>query len=407
MKLFGFLKKKQAPEAKKEEIVNNNEIKPKPKTMDKPTILMGVVGASSLNIRKAPAKDAEILSVLKDSDPVNITAVAGEWYEVAYKGNPGYVMAQYIKLFQAKITASSLNIRQAPEENGEILAKLNQNEVVNVYEKLDGWIKFQYKEGFGYISSKYVQLLNEPKLPIVYFNKRDDLKKIPISADKKLPEAGSGQQKLVATIYNKYGGLLSALSKDMGIDVASAIAVLCVESGGSGFGTSGKLLIRFENHMFYNWWGKNNKETFAKYFSYSSAAGWKDHKFRTDEDADWKILHERPATQETEWEVLQFARSLDDTAALYSISMGAPQVMGSNFRMIGYDSVQDMFANFNKDMFYHICALFDFCRTADLVKHMKSKDFVSFARGYNGPGQPQHYGSLIKAYHDAFVSIAK
>ena len=230
---------------------------------------------------------------------------------------------------------------------------------------------------------------------------------MPITPDKKLAEAGSGQQKLMAQIYNRYGGLLNALSKEMGIDTAAAIAVLCVESGGSGFAASGKILIRFENHMFYNWWGKNNKEEFDKYFVFNATQSWTGHKFRTSEDDDFQVLHEKPATQATEWEVLDFARTLDDSAALYSISMGAPQVMGSNFKMIGYDNVQDMFDNFNKDMFYHICALFDFCRTADLVKHMKSKDFIAFARGYNGPGQPTHYGGLIKAYHDAFVSIAK
>ena len=52
--------------------------------------------------------------------------------------------------------------------------------------------------------------------------------------------------------------------------------------------------------------------------------------------------------QDGEYEALNFARSLDDEKALLSISMGLPQILGSNSKLIGYDSVQEMFNNFNK-----------------------------------------------------------
>lgn len=108
--------------------------------------------------------------------------------------------------------------------------------------------------------------------------------------------------------------------------------------------------------------------------------------------------------QRKEWQVLDFARSLDDSAALKSISMGAPQVMGFNYQQTGYQSVQQMFNNLSTDIRYHIFALFDFLDNR-MISALQNYDFVRFARFYNGSGQAEHYGEWIKDHFEAFQAL--
>jgi peptidoglycan hydrolase-like protein with peptidoglycan-binding domain len=77
-----------------------------------------------------------------------------------------------------------------------------------------------------------------------------------LNADDPIPlEKLKGIQRTMANIYNNQGKYLEIKAKELGIDVASAAAVLKVESGGVGFGEGGKIIIRFENHVFFKYWG--------------------------------------------------------------------------------------------------------------------------------------------------------
>jgi len=105
--------------------------------------------------------------------------------------------------------------------------------------------------------------------------------------------------------------------------------------------------------------------------------------------------------------VLEFARRLDDTAALNSISMGAPQIMGFNFSSLGFASVQDMFEKFSKDIRYHIIGFFDFvAATKPMLEALKKQDFSGFAKLYDGAGQAEKYGSWVKKRFEAFDALA-
>ena len=73
-------------------------------------------------------------------------------------------------------------------------------------------------------------------------------------------------------------------------------------------------------------------------------------------------------TRLAEWEVLTFARGMNEEAALSSISMGAPQVMGFNHGRVGFASALEMFEAFGRSEREQIFGLFDFHpRTGRLV----------------------------------------
>ncbi len=103
--------------------------------------------------------------------------------------------------------------------------------------------------------------------------------------------------------------------------------------------------------------------------------------------------------------MLEFARSIDNEAALKSISMGAPQIMGCHHEQIGYPSAEAMFDAFSNDIEAQIRGFFDFF-SRTMVQRLQRQDFSSFAGLYNGSGQKQKYGSWIKQHYDALKQIA-
>jgi outer membrane biosynthesis protein TonB len=222
-------------------------------------------------------------------------------------------------------------------------------------------------------------------------------------------DTNSPTHRLVANIYNRYGGLLEAFSQVLGIEPAVAVATLAVESGGQAFASDGRMIIRFENHVFYNQWGKNNQAKFAQHFTYNSSQAWSGHKWRPSPDQPWQPpnLPDFHGNQSREWEVFNFAASLDDTAAKMSISMGAPQIMGFNFGLIGFASVQDMFKAFTQGERDQVIGFFDFVQyvSPNAVKALRTRDFKTFAAYYNGSGQAVMYGNLIKTAYDAFNQL--
>jgi uncharacterized protein YgiM (DUF1202 family) len=378
-----------------------NFIGPPPLELDniKKTGLKGKVIASSLNIRNRP--DGDVIGKILKDDIVDVTDVQGEWLKIEFNKGDGYISSKYVELNTGVITASSLNVRNRPD--GDVLGKLKRGTNLIILENKDGWVKINYEGQIGYLAAEYVQTgTNIPAPRMVFFHQRDDLRKLALEPQKKLEVAGTKEQKTCALIWNQFGNLIQTLSAELKIDVASAVAVLCVESGGNGFAPDGKMLIRFENHLFYNFWGKQNQEKFDKHFRFNIQKRWLEHYFRTDENGEWVELHNKNA-QKNEWDALNFARTLDDSDALFSISMGAPQVMGFNYQILGYQSVQEMFDKFSSGIYYHICALFDFCMDRPVrIKYLQDRDYTSFARAYNGPGQPEKYGTWIKAYYNAF-----
>ena len=60
----------------------------------------------------------------------------------------------------------------------------------------------------------------------------------------------SGLNRVMAEIYNKYGAYIKTKAVNLGIGTAAAAGVLKCESGGEGFSDNGKMIIRFENHIF-------------------------------------------------------------------------------------------------------------------------------------------------------------
>lgn len=179
-----------------------------------------------------------------------------------------------------------------------------------------------------------------------------------------------------------------------------AVALFAVESSGKGF-SNNRIIIRFENHQFWRWWGQQNPSLFNNHFSYDPHKVWQNHKFRPNKTFPWESFHGK---QDREWEVFEFARSLDETSAMKSISMGLPQIMGFNHKKIGYGTVKEMFDNFSKDIRYHIIGFFEFLDPI-MLNTLRMGDFKQFAKFYNGPGQADYYGEWLSTAYSKIVHL--
>ena len=217
---------------------------------------------------------------------------------------------------------------------------------------------------------------------------------------KTLPPAGSTLGN-VARSYNAIGGLVDRLGAVTGIETLAALAVWMVESGGRPF-TPGKPVMRFENHVFWDRWGKDNPKTFDAHFVFGGHGAdgkrWEGHKWREKVTDPWASFH---GDQAKEYDAYHFARTLSGVElAAQSASWGGTQIMGFNCGLAGYVSAFDMVNAFARDLRWQVLGFFDFCRSAGLIDEIKALDWGKFGNGFNGAGGNLVYGPKLKAIYD-------
>lgn len=190
------------------------------------------------------------------------------------------------------------------------------------------------------------------------------------------------------------------LATRYGIEPAVIEAVFKIETGGSGFGADGRVKIRFENHIFWDKWGVFNVERYNHHFLFDISTRWTGHKWRPDGGA-WRDCH---ISQDVEYQVLNFARELDDTAPLMSISMGLGQIMGFNHRAAGYDTVQEMFEAMQTEAGQREAFLNFVVSNKKRLEALRKKDWRAFALYYNGAGNVDVYSKLLSEAYQRVVS---
>ncbi len=76
--------------------------------------------------------------------------------------------------------------------------------------------------------------------------------------------------------------------------------------------------------------------------------------------------------------------------------MDVHQIMDFNCGKVGYASAKAMLDDLAKGEDVHIKAMFKFFNETSAMRKLREKDYVGFAFIYNGAGQAEHYGGLIR-----------
>lgn len=312
---------------------------------------------------------------------------------------------------RAGMTLTRTSLRAGPGTQYEVLEALPPQTRFQVLDGKDTWLRVTALDKEGYVHRGFVVLDGEAGLT-GFLRLRPELAEIPLEAPESEAivleaDAVNPAAKAVAEVWNRYGGLLAVLAHELRIDPAAAVAVFVTEAPcGRGFADDGRMIIRFENHVFFHEWGKRDPDRFSEHFMFDAQKQWQGHRWRPSPDQPWRDFH---GDQSAEWKVFQFACSLDDGAAKRSISMGAPQIMGFNYAALGYESVQEMFEAFSASERNQILGFFDFIKgslaNSRPIQALQQQDFNTFAAFYNGPGQAALYGGLIESRIQLFHSL--
>lgn len=255
--------------------------------------------------------------------------------------------------------SAGLWVRREPSTDADTITKLPYGVDVQVTESRDGWLRM-----FGWIHSAWVSDTDPDPLPTVVDPEPQPVEPVP-----------SG-------IIDPYVGQ----------------AILAVESGGQGFGPGGRLLIRFEAHLF----NRHTQHAHAHLFRHGTPA-WQNQEWRRSESEAWRPVH---GNQATVWQAFEFASTLNREAALKSTSLGAPQILGSHYRRLGYASAEAMFQAFADRQYGLTAQMLGFLNfvlsDAKLFLAMRNKDFRSVAAIYNGPGNIDSASAKYRAAYEGF-----
>ena len=142
-----------------------------PELLEEETPELAVAQVDSyLNVRNQPDMEGEVVGKLyRDSVGEIIGEEEGGWLKITSGSVEGYIKAEYalrgeegaakaeeVGVRQAKVEADALRLREEATTESGIIRLLPQEEVVQVEQELEGWLKVDAGAQQGYVSADYV-----------------------------------------------------------------------------------------------------------------------------------------------------------------------------------------------------------------------------------------------------------
>jgi hypothetical protein len=177
-----------------------------------------------------------------------------------------------------------------------------------------------------------------------------------------------------------------ATAHELDIEPAALRAVMSVEAAGSGFDAAGRPKALFERHHFYKWLKAQPEKLEMAVEAGLAYPKWGEKPY--------------PKGSEAVYGEIQAAYEIDAEAALLSTSWGLGQIMGSNWKATGADSVVVMVREAMESEGNQLRHMANFIKSAGLIDEIQNKDWAGFAKKYNGPAyaQNQYDVKLASAY---------
>lgn len=163
-------------------------------------------------------------------------------------------------------------------------------------------------------------------------------------------------------------------SKLLQCDIPSIKAVISVETSGKGFiSNTNKPTILFEGHIFYKQLKQRGKNP-------------EDYKIGNEDIIYSKWTKQYYKQGLDEYKRLERAKKIDIVAAYSSASYGLGQIMGFNYKLCGYDSVENFVEAMCVSEGNQLIAFCNFVKNnTKMWNALKRRDWATFACAYNGP----------------------
>ncbi len=127
-----------------------------------------------VNVRDIPSEEGEIVGKLYDNSVGHFIEEENGWYKITSGNCTGYVKGEYcvtgedaialakeVGVRIATVNTTTLKVREEASQESSVLGLVPMADELVVTEELDGWVKVDIEEGFGYVSTDYVVLSTE------------------------------------------------------------------------------------------------------------------------------------------------------------------------------------------------------------------------------------------------------
>lgn len=127
-----------------------------------------------VNVRSIPSEEGDILGKLYDKSVGEFISEQDGWYEIESGSVTGFVKAEYcvtgedaVSLARevgtriGTVNTTTLKVREEPGMDAVVLGLVPIGDELIITEELGDWVKVDIEEGFGYVSTDYVDLSTE------------------------------------------------------------------------------------------------------------------------------------------------------------------------------------------------------------------------------------------------------
>jgi len=120
--------------------------------------VLGRVTASSLNIREEPNTECQILGVYRNGEIIPLFALSSNGW---YKTDKGFVSAKFVKYLQGRVVkCNSLNVRKYSNTTAERITTIPRGTIFIIMNRQNDWYNILLADNtVGWVSGKYVELL--------------------------------------------------------------------------------------------------------------------------------------------------------------------------------------------------------------------------------------------------------
>ena len=183
-----------------------------------------------------------------------------------------------------------------------------------------------------------------------------------------------------------------AVAQRLDVEVPAMKAVVKIEAGstGRGFSKEGPALINFDLSVF-----RRN----------AARRGINLEKYRKSHPEVFKApdIRKYGSQQAAQNARLESALEIDSVLAIESSFWGMFQIGGFNWKLCGTSSPQEFMRRMETSEQEQLNLFANFLENTGLVKHMRTRNWAAFARGYNGPSYAarKYHTRLSTAYANA------
>ena len=133
----------------------------------------GTIDGGTINIRSGPGTDYARVTMLMTGKQVDVLGYQDGWYHIAWNGNEGYVLADYLitsgssssdssaasssqSALVGTVSGGTINVRSGPGTGYDCITTVTTGKRVGIAGSENGWYKVSFDGKTGYILGDYV-----------------------------------------------------------------------------------------------------------------------------------------------------------------------------------------------------------------------------------------------------------